>query len=59
MSDFITLQQASELSGKSLITIRRLVKELIDNNEPDIKKVLKGVSLQRITMSHITLVKPF
>ncbi|MGI8419219.1 MAG: hypothetical protein ACR2LN_01090 [Candidatus Levyibacteriota bacterium] len=45
MSDFITLQQASELSGKSLITIRRLVKELIESKDPEIKKVLKGGKL--------------
>ena len=47
MSDFITLQQASILTGKSLITIRRFVKGLLDANEPDLHNVLKGGKLSK------------
>ena len=47
MSDFITLQQASILTGKSIITIRRFVKDLLDANEPDLPNILKGGKLSK------------
>ena len=45
MSDFITLQQASILTGKSLMTLRRFVNGLLDANEPDLHNILKGGKL--------------
>jgi hypothetical protein len=47
MSDFITLQQASILTGKSLITIRRFVNGLLEANDPDLHSVLKGGKLSK------------
>ncbi len=47
MGDFITLQQASILTGKSLITIRRFIKDLLDANEPDLHNILKGGKLSK------------
>jgi hypothetical protein len=47
MSEFITLQQASILTGKSLITLRRFVNGLLDANEPDLHNVLKGGKLSK------------
>ncbi len=47
MSDFITLKQASILTGKSLITIRRFVNGLLDANDPDLPNVLKGGKLSK------------
>ncbi len=47
MGDFITLQQASILTGKSLITLQRFVNGLLDANEPDLHNVLKGEKLSK------------
>ncbi len=47
MGDFITLQQASMLTGKSLITIRRFVNGLLDANDPELHNVLKGGKLSK------------
>ena len=39
--DFITIREATELTGKADITIRRLIKHLISQNNPEATQMIK------------------
>ncbi len=39
--DFITIRQATELTGKADITIRRLIRRLIKQNNPETMQMIR------------------
>jgi len=40
-NDFLTIKQASELTNKSPITIRRLIKQMLTQNNPEVIQLIK------------------